>query len=74
MSMTEKEKLTFLENMMEMDNGELDVNDRLDSIEEWDSISKLALMTAVKKLNNKVITIDELKGFQTVKDICDYLG
>lgn len=71
--MTIKEKILFLEDIMELDEGELDINSQLEDIEEWDSITKLALMAAIKKKYNKVITVDELKSFQTVKDICDYL-
>ena len=71
--MTMEEKIVFLEEIMELEEGELDINSQLEDIEEWDSITKLALMAAIKKKNNKVITVDELKSFQTVKDICDYL-
>lgn len=71
--MTVEEKITFLEEIMEMDEGKLHIDDRLDHIEEWDSLTKLALMAEIKKQNNKIITVEELKSFQTVKDICNYL-
>ncbi len=71
--MTMEEKIALLEDLMELDEGELDVNAELDDIEEWDSLSKLSLMATIKKLYNKAITVDELKNFKTVKDICDYL-
>lgn len=71
--MSVEEKITFLEEVMEIDEGELHIDDQLDDIEEWDSLTKLALMAAIKKQNDKMITVDELKSFQTVKDICDYL-
>lgn len=71
--MNAEEKIEFLEEIMEIEEGELTEDLRLDDLEEWDSITKLSLMAAIKKKNNKVITVDELKSFQTVKDICDYL-
>lgn len=71
--MTTQEKIIFLEEVMELDEGELNLDLRLEDIEEWDSITKLTLMASIKKLNGKTITVDELKAFQTVKDICDYL-
>lgn len=71
--MTLEEKLAVLEDVMELEEGELDVNATLDDMEEWDSITKLSLMATIKKLYKKVITVEELKSFQTVKDICDYL-
>ena len=40
-----KEKLAALEEMFEMDENSLSVDMRLDDIGEWDSMSKLYLMT-----------------------------
>lgn len=71
--MTTEEKITLLEDLMELDEGELDINANLEDIEEWDSLSKLSLMATIKKLYNRAITVDELKQFKTVKDVCDYL-
>lgn len=68
-----KEKLAALEEMFEMDENSLSVDMRLDDIEEWDSMSKLYLMTYVKKHMKKQLTIQEINGFVTVNDICDYL-
>lgn len=71
--MTTEKKIALLEDIMELDEGDLDVNTQLKDVEEWDSITKLSLMATIKKLYKKVITVEELKSFQTVKDICDYL-
>ncbi len=71
--MNAEEKIEFLEEIMEVEEGELTVDVRLDDLEEWDSITKLSLMAAIRKKNNKVITVEELASFQTIKDICDYL-
>lgn len=71
--MTTDERIAFLEEIMELDTGDLDLNDSLENIEEWDSLTKLALMAEVKKKCNKTISVNELKSFKTVKDICDYL-
>ena len=51
----------------------LTTDTELSEIEEWDSISKLALMAEVKKNWKKNLTVEEIKKFQSVKDICDYL-
>ena len=45
----------------------------LSEVEEWDSISKLALMAEIKKNWKKNLTVDEIKKFQQVKDICEFL-
>ena len=47
--MTLQEKLEVLEDVLELDEGTLNVEDSLEDIEEWDSMSKLYLVTYVKK-------------------------
>ena len=71
--MTIEEKIALLEDLMELDEGELDINADLEDVEEWDSLTKLSLMATIKKLYGKAITVEELKNFKTVKDICNYL-
>ena len=65
--------LELLEEILEADEGTLKVEDRLEDIDEWDSMSKLYLVSYVKKEMNKRLTVDEIKNFKTVQDICDYL-
>ena len=71
--MTLQGKLELLEEIIEADEGNLKVEDRLEDIDEWDSMSKLYLVSYVKKEMNKRLTVDEIKNFKTVQDICDYL-
>lgn len=71
--MTREESIAVLEEILELDKGELQENSVLGDYEEWDSLSKLALMSEVKKLCGKKLTQVELQSFETVKDICDYM-
>lgn len=71
--MTVQEKLEVLEDILELDEGTLKVEDSLEDIDEWDSMSKLYLVTYVKKEMQKRLTVDEIKNFETVQDICYYL-
>lgn len=71
--MTLQGKLELLEEILEADEGTLKVEDCLEDIDEWDSMSKLYLVSYVKKEMNKRLTVDEIKNFKTVRDICDYL-
>lgn len=71
--MTLQEKLEVLEDILELDEGTLKVEDSLEDIDEWDSMGKLYLVTYVKKEMQKRLTVDEIKNFETVQDICDYL-
>ena len=70
--MTVQEKLEVLGDILELDEGTLKVEDSLEDIDEWDSMSKLYLVTYVKKEMQKRLTVDEIKNFETVQDICDY--
>ena len=71
--MTLQGKLELLEEILEADEGTLKVEDRLEDIDEWDSMSKLYLVSYVKKEMNKRLSVDEIKNLKTVQDICDYL-
>lgn len=68
-----KELLDLLEEIMDLDEGTLEVDAELADIEEWDSLSKLSLMAEAKRKFGKRITADEIAAFVTVKDICEYL-
>ena len=69
----EKKIIEMLEEVMEVDEGVLTMETELDNIEEWDSISKLALMAEVKRNWNKKLTVESLKSFKVVKEIYDFL-
>ena len=69
----EEKVIEMLEEILELDEGELTLNTDLSEVEEWDSISKLALMAEIKKNWKKNLTVDEIKKFQQVKDICEFL-
>lgn len=67
-----EEKLELLEEIMDYEDS-LEVDMVLSDLEEWDSLSTLALAAKVKELYGKNLTNDEIQNFKTVKDICDYL-
>lgn len=71
--MTEKEKLELLEEIMDVEES-LTLETVLSDLDEWDSLSTLALAAKVKELYNRNLTAEEIEGFTTVKDICDYLN
>lgn len=70
--MSLEEKLELLEEIMDYEDS-LGVNMVLSDLEEWDSLSTLALAAKVKELYGENLTNDEIQNFKTVKDICDYL-
>ncbi|MEE3466921.1 MAG: acyl carrier protein [Eubacterium sp.] len=71
--MSTEEKIELLEEIFEMDEGELDLDANLDDVEEWDSLSKLALMAEVRTRMGVALSVENVKSFKTVQDIVDFL-
>ena len=67
--MTEREKLALLEDMLELDEGDLTVDMALDDIDEYDSMAKLSLIVLMEDEFDIKLTGDVIKGFETVGDI-----
>ena len=71
--MTLQEKIQFIEDVMEVDEGKLTTDTILEDVEEWDSLSILVLTMEMKKRYNIIITTDMIKALKTVDDICQYI-
>lgn len=71
--MTLQEKIQFIEDVMEVDEGTLTTDTILEDVEEWDSLSILVLTMEMKKRYNIIITTDMIKELKTVDDICQYI-
>lgn len=67
--MTEREKLAMLEDMLELDEGELTVDTVLEEVDEYDSMAKLSLIVLMEDEFDIKLTGDVIKGFVTVGDI-----
>ena len=72
--MSNEEKIALMEEIMDLDEGELRLESVLSEYEEWDSLSKLTLIAEAKQKFGIVLTTDIIRGFVTVRDVCDYLG
>jgi acyl carrier protein len=70
---TLQEKLNALEDMMELDEGILSPETSLDDIEEWDSLAALSLVVLLKEEFDKKITGQEIRAFQTIRDILNVM-
>lgn len=69
--MDTKEKLAALEDIMELDEGALSPDMKLDDIEEWDSLAALSYVVLMGDEFNKKISGSEIRAFKTVQDIMD---
>lgn len=67
--MTEREKLALLEDMLELEEGDLTIDRALDDINEYDSMAKLSLIVLMEDEFGVKLTGDVIKGFETVGDI-----
>jgi len=71
--MTQREKITMLEDLLELENGTLNAETELTSIEEYDSMTKLSLIVMMDDEFNKKLTGEQLLAFKTVQDILDFM-
>lgn len=71
--METKEKLAALEEIMELDEGALAPEMRLDEIEEWDSLSALSFVVLLGDEFGRKISGQEIRAFKTVQDILDVM-
>lgn len=58
------------EDILEMDEGTLQIDTKLSELDEWDSLAKLALMAWARKEYDKILTAQQIREFVTVEDIC----
>lgn len=72
--MSEREKLALLEDMFELDEGDLSADTVLEDLDEWDSMSRLSLIVLMNDEFNKKLSSDEIMTFNTIGDILAYMG
>lgn len=67
--MTEQEKITLIEETLELDEGTLSADTVLSDVEEYDSMAKLSLIVMMDDEFGVKLTGEMIKGFETVADI-----
>ena len=67
--MSSQEKIQLLEEIMELENGTLQADHRLEDYEEWDSLSVISYMALMDTKFHKSIPILKIKEYKTVADI-----
>lgn len=70
---SEKEKMTLLEEVLETDAGALSPTMRLDGIPGYDSMTKLSLMVMAEDEFGVKLTGERINSFITVGDILNAL-
>lgn len=72
--MTNGEKIAMLEDLLELENGTLNAETTLASVEEYDSMAKLSLIVMMDDEFSKKLTGEQIREFKTVQDILDFMG
>jgi acyl carrier protein len=67
--MTEREKLALLEDMMELEEGDLTADMVLADIDEFDSMARLSLIVLFEDEFEKKISGQDIKKYVTIQDI-----
>lgn len=72
--MSIQEKISMLEEMLELDGGTLKPETELNSIDEYDSMAKLSLIVMMDDEFGKKLSGEQIRQFKTVQDILDFMG
>ena len=72
--MTNQEKISLIEDALELDENTLTEDTFLDAIAEYDSMAKLTLIVLCDDEFNKKLTGEQINSFKTVKDILEFMG
>jgi len=71
--MTDKEKIVLLEEMFELDENSINEETALSSLEEWDSMAALMLIDLADIRFKKKLGPAQIREFQTIGDILNFL-
>ena len=64
-----EEKIAFLQDIMDVEEGVLTEDTILADVEEWDSLATLSLLAEMRKRFGIQLTTAEIKKFENVSDI-----
>lgn len=71
--MTKEEKIAMLEDMLELESGTISAEMELSNIPEYDSMAKLSLIVMMDDEFGKKLTGEQIREFNTVQDILDFM-
>lgn len=71
--MLHTEVLNQIEEVLDVNEGTLQMDMKLEDVEEYDSMAKLSLIVMSDDDFDKKLTAEQLNDFQTVGDIVNFL-
>ncbi|MFZ2889153.1 acyl carrier protein [Sulfuricurvum sp.] len=72
--MTKQDLITEIEDILQVDEGSLNEETALASLEDWDSLAFISIIALFDKKLSKKVSLDELKQCQSVGDIIALSG
>jgi len=72
--LSNKEKIVLLEEMLELEDGELTEETVLEDLDCWDSMAAIELIALVDEKFGKALKGQQIRQFKTVEDILDIMG
>lgn len=70
----EKEICRVIERALGLPDNSVNVNDSMETIQEWDSLGLLTILSALdERFGNRIAAIDEISSVRSVKGIIDIL-
>ncbi len=72
--MTVEKKMELLEDLFEVDPGEIKPEMALADVDGWDSMTALSLIVMLDDECGKRVAGDDVKALVTVQDIMDLMG
>ncbi len=71
--MKKEEKLDLLADAFDVDVSDLQSDVELENMDNWDSMTKLSLVSLMDEKFKKVLTKDIISKFKRVQDILDFM-
>ena len=68
-----QEKLTLIEEVLDVEKGSLTPETLLAEVDEWDSIAALSLVVMLDEKFEKTVSGVQIKALASVNDILDYM-
>ena len=66
-------KITLLEDVFEVEAGELTPDTVLADLDNWDSMTKLSLIVLIDDEFNKKLVADQIREVVTIQDILNFM-
>lgn len=72
--MNEEARMAFIAEALDVEADSISPETRLNSLEEWDSVSVITLVAMIDDTYNTAVKGEELRANETVADLMAFIG